>query len=241
MPSVRSLLIFAASTLLACIAFPCRVSACDPVSLAWDASQEGDVVAYIVSYRFDGGGSVGSLTVNAPATSATVGNLSCGALYHFKVSAVNHDGLVGMPSDEVAATTGPADPSGPISAPVQPAPPSQPPPPPPPPPPLSPPPTAPEPTPAPFPFGSSAPLTVNLQVTTPQFGASAMVLGDFNCVVVTNYGPEVDALIVYRQRAYLEVARSTRTIAASSQSVDCRSRESWVSDDVTTVVISLAW
>lgn len=91
------------STLLAfvMVVLSAASAAAIPIKVAWDRNAETDVVSYLVSYGSVPG--VYSVTRDAGNnTTLDIDGLTRGATYYFVVRAVNSDGIVSDPSDEIS-------------------------------------------------------------------------------------------------------------------------------------------
>ncbi|HET7697855.1 MAG TPA: FG-GAP-like repeat-containing protein [Vicinamibacterales bacterium] len=88
-------------TTLAMVLLSAAQAAAIPITLAWDRNPEPDVVRYLVSY----GTSRGIYSVTRDAgnnTTVDIDGLTRGQTYYFVVRAVNSDGVVSDPSQELA-------------------------------------------------------------------------------------------------------------------------------------------
>jgi hypothetical protein len=93
----RSRTLFAAAALL----FSAASVSAAPVTVAWDANPEPDIIGYRVSYGTTSG--LYSATVSvASATTVDIDGLRRGGTYYFVVQAVNEVGQLSDPSAEVA-------------------------------------------------------------------------------------------------------------------------------------------
>ena len=86
---------------LAMIVLSAATAAAVPITLAWDRNSEPDVVRYLVSYGTASG--VYSVTRDAGnSVSIDIDGLARGRTYYFVVRAVNEDGGVSDPSQEIS-------------------------------------------------------------------------------------------------------------------------------------------
>lgn len=75
------------------------------LTLAWDHSPDPRTAGYVIAY----GTAPGQYTATLPVgyvTQATIRNLDQNTVYYAVVHAVTHDGIVGLPSSEVAGRPG---------------------------------------------------------------------------------------------------------------------------------------
>jgi chitodextrinase len=87
------------------------------VQLTWNANAEPDLKGYVVSVTLGDGALVGNNPVNVPATQLTVGDLSNGTTYTFRIAAENAAGNRSGFSSPITASPGvpslaPAKPTG---------------------------------------------------------------------------------------------------------------------------------
>jgi hypothetical protein len=214
--------IMATVALIVSDAFAGCAIACEPVHVAWDEGREADIAAYVISYQFENGQPAGSITVTAPASAAVVSDLKCGVRYLFRVSAVNREGLMGEPSDQIGTITGPGDEAPlvpPESPPPVPAPAPDP---------------TPDPTPAPLPDPQPEPEpeppidNVWAFQTTVRLISDGLLDPDIqSCIFLTNAGSlTTDVLMIYLREDGSEVSRLTETIPAEFRiEADCPTPE----------------